>query len=307
MIRSQHYWRNLALFTVLVILIGTVSGGVWLAHARAMALVHPARLVSSRTPTDQGIANWENISFTTSDGLELKGWFIPPDPRNRAAFVFAHGLGNDRTELLDEAAMLARHGYGALLIDLRNHGASQGTITTLGFLEVEDIRGAVAYLSGRSEVDLHRIGLLGHSMGAATVLRAAARISTARVVIAESAYTSLADNIAEGVQGLIGLPPIPFAPLLIWFGERETGMNIQQVRPIDDMPQISPRGVMLIHGAQDPIVPVRNAQQLYQAAREPKQIYIVPNAGHNFLFAANPQEFEIQVIDFITRADVLGK
>jgi fermentation-respiration switch protein FrsA (DUF1100 family) len=305
--RPPHYWRNLALFTLLIVFISALVGGVWFAHERTMGLIHPGRSAPSRTPTDVGISRYENVSFKTSDGLRLDGWFILPTTQPGSAFIFVHGLGANRSELLDEAAMFARRGYGALLIDLRNHGTSEGTMTTLGYAEVEDVRAAVQYLFTRSEVDPQRIGLLGHSMGAATVLRAAARIPQARVVIAESAFTSLDDNIAEGVQGLTGLPPVPFAPLVIWFGERETGMNIQQVRPIDDVPLISPRGVMLIHGARDPIIPVRNSEQLYQVAHEPKQLYIVSNAEHNGLYAANPQDFEIQVMSFITRADVLGK
>lgn len=305
--RPPHYWRNLALFALLAIAIGALIGGVWFAHERTMGLIHPERSAPSRTPTDLGISRYENVSFKTSDGLRLDGWFILPATQPGSTFIFVHGLGANRSELLDEAAMFARRGYGALLIDLRNHGTSEGTITTLGYAEVEDMRAAVQYLLTRSEVDPQRIGLLGHSMGAATVLRAAARIPQARVVIAESAFTSLDDNIAEGVQGLTGLPPVPFAPLVIWFGERETGMNIQQVRPIDDVPLISPRGVMFIHGARDPIIPVRNSEQLYQVAHEPKQLYIVPNAEHNGLYAANPQEFENQVMSFITRADVMGK
>ncbi|MBI5032451.1 MAG: alpha/beta fold hydrolase [Chloroflexi bacterium] len=299
---GKHYWRNLLLFTLVVILIGALVGGVWLAHAHAMNLVHPGRSISSRAPT-----HYETVTFKTSDGLRLDGWFISTNAPRSPAFVFVHGLGANRGAFVDQAAMVVRIGYAALLIDLRNHGKSEGAITTLGYAEVEDVRAAVQYLLTRSDVDPERIGLVGHSMGAGTVLRAAARIPDVRMVIAESAYTSIEDNIADGVRGLTGLPPVPFAPLIIWFGERETGMDIRQVRPIDDVPQISPRGVMLIHGAHDALIPVRNSQKLYQAAHEPKQLYIVPNADHNSLYAANPQEFERQVMTFLPRADMVEK
>ncbi|MBM3130310.1 MAG: alpha/beta fold hydrolase [Chloroflexi bacterium] len=305
--RPRNYWRNLARFALIVVALALSGATLWLSYSRALILAHPARNHAARTPADAGIAIWEDVAFASSDGLQLRGWFIPPDPRTRAAIVFLHGLATNRDHLLDEAARLASYGYGALLFDLRNHGASAGAITTLGYAEVEDVRGAVNYLLTRSEVDPQCIGLMGHSMGAGTALRAAARIPHVRAVIAASAYTSIEDNLADGVEGLTGLPAFPFAPLVIWFGERETGLDIRKVRPVDDIAKISPRAVMLIHGELDPLIPVRNARQLYQAAREPKQLYIAPNAGHVGLLAANPREWERRVLEFLTRGDALGK
>lgn len=300
--RSPNYWRNLGLFTLSVVTVVVMWTTVWLGYTRAMMLVHPARYVADRAPSDVGFTDWEQVTFHAPDGVRLHGWFIPPQPHNRALIIFVHGLVTNRAHLLDEAALLARHGYGALLFDLRNHGTSEGAITTLGYLEVEDVRGAVAYALTRTEVDARRIVLLGHSMGAGTVLRAGARIEQVRAVIAMSAYTSLEENIVEGVEGLTGLPAFPFAPLVIWFGEREARLNIRAVRPIDDIPHISPRAVMLIHGEMDALIPVRNAHRLYHAAREPKELYIIPQAGHVGLMQAEPREYERRVTEFLRRA-----
>lgn len=297
--KGKHYWRNLLLFTILTVLLGIVAAGVWLAHAKAMGLVHPGRSQPACTPADRGVARWEEVRFYSPDDLQLAGWFIPPDPRgDGATLIFLHGLGGNRGELLDEAVMLADHGYGALLLDMRNHGQSQGTVTTLGYAEVEDVRGAVTYLLARPEVNPQRIGLVGHSMGGAVAIRAAARIPEIRAVVAQSAFSSLEENINQGVRVLTGLPPFPFAPLVIWFGEREAGLRIRQVRPVDDVPQIGPRAILLIHGEQDATVDVSNSQRLYEVAREPKELYLVPDAGHGGLLAADPAEFERRVVGF---------
>lgn len=300
--RSPHYWRNLGLFTLLVVTLAMLWVTMWLGYTRAVMLVRPARYVAERTPSDVGLAHWEEVTFHAPDGVRLHGWFIPPQPHNRAVIIFVHGLATNRAHLLDEAALLARHGYGALLFDLRNHGTSEGTVTTLGYWEAEDVRGAVAYVLTRVEVDARRIVLMGHSMGAGTVLRAGAHIEHVRAVIAMSAYASLEDNIVEGVEGLTGLPAFPFAPLVIWFGEREAGLNIRHMRPIDDIPHIAPRAVMLIHGKLDTLIPVRNAHRLYHAAREPKELYIIRNAGHVGLMQAEPREYERRVTEFLRRA-----
>lgn len=300
--KRASYWRNLGLFTVCIVTGAVIWTTLWLAYTRAMMLVHPTRDVTDRAPSDVGFTYWEPVTFHTPDGVRLQGWFVPPQPHNRALIIFVHGLATNRAHWLDEAALLARHGYGALLFDLRNHGASEGSITTLGYLEMEDVHGAVAYALTRTEVDARRIVLIGHSMGAGTVLRAGARSEHVRAVIAMSAYTSLEENIAEGVEGLTGLPAFPFAPLVIWFGERETGLNIRAVRPIDDIPHIAPRAVLLIHGEMDTLIPVRNAHRLYQAARTPKELYIISRAGHIGLRQAEPHEYERRVTEFLRRA-----
>jgi pimeloyl-ACP methyl ester carboxylesterase len=308
MSRSLTHWWNLARFFLAVVGISLSIAMTWLAYTRAMSLVHPARFPINETPAKVGLQAWQDVSFTTSDGLKIHGWFIAPSsPGNGATVILVHGLGNTRMDMLAQAAMLAKHGYATLLFDFRNHGASDGTITTLGFFEIEDIRAALDYLSTRQDIDTQRIGLVGHSMGASTAVRATARLPQIRAVISESAYTSIEDNIAEGVQGLTGLPAFPFAPLIIFFGERETGVDIHRVRPIDDIASISPRPVLLIHGEIDSLISMRNAIQLFDAAREPKQLYSIPTAGHGDLMNANPQEFERRVIDFFARCDALAK
>lgn len=294
-------WLALTRSFLLVFAIsGVLAFGLLAPILAAMPVLHPRRIRVTQTPTAFGIARWENVDFRASDGVHLRGWFIPPAPAaDGATIIFVHGLGGNRGELLPEAAMLARAWYGALLFDLRNHGRSRGTLTTLGYREVEDVRGAVAYLDARAEVNRARIGLFGHSMGAATVLRAAARIAQVRAVIAQGAYSSLEENIARGVVAQAGLPPFIFARLMVWLGERATGLRVNQVRPIDDVAQIAPRALLLIHGMRDPVVTVENSQRLYRAASEPKELFLVNAAQHKTPMLCNPREFEKRVTDFL--------
>ena len=214
--RAPGYWRNLALFTLGTVLAGILVLTLWLARAQAMSFVHPRRVPPSRTPHDMGIADWQEVRFPTPDGLELAAWFLPPDAEgDGATLIYLHGARNNREEMLAQAAMLHRHGYGALLVDMRAHGESEGALSTLGYAEVEDLRGAVAYLQSRPEVNGERIGVLGHSMGGAVAIRGAARMPAIRAVVAQSAYTSVEDNVASGVRALMRLPPTLFAPLVI--------------------------------------------------------------------------------------------
>jgi len=298
--KPGRYWRNLSIFTLTLILFAAILFGVILSHSRAMLLIHPGRTIPLRTPSDVGLDAWREVSFQSTDGIQLIAWYIPvtedlPSP----TLIYVHGLGSNREGLLDQARVLYKHGYSALLLDLRNHGDSGGTLSTMGYQEIWDVEGAIAFLLAQPEVDEERIGLVGHSLGGGIVIRAAARFPIVKATVAESAFTSLEDNIEEGVRELTGLPPFPFAPLVTFFGELETGLDIHQLRPIDDLAQISPRAIMFIHGKNDPVVVVSNSHNLFNAAQDPKAIYIIENASHNGLMDADPAEFERQIVNFL--------
>jgi uncharacterized protein len=289
---------NLLAFALLLVTISAAGLAVYVARAQAYGLVHPGRSVWIVTPTYFGL-DYEDIAMTSSDGVALSGWYIAPRPGVDAAMVFVHGLASQRGELLDVAALLHDElGIGALLFDLRNHGMSAESITTLGLNEVEDVRAAVAFLRERLGSE-GRIGVMGMSMGGGTVIRAAARIPEIEWVIAQSAYTSITDNIAEGVRGLTGLPPFPFAPLVIAFGEAEAGLDISLVRPIDDVASIAPRPILFIHGDADDLVPARNSEALYAASGEPKELYLVPGLGHGGFMQYAGDAYRARVVDFV--------
>ena len=291
--------RNLTFFglgSFLIIALLTVVIG--LAYMRAYGLVHPARSPIERTPLDMGINQYENIQLVTEDGLKLTAWYIPP--KNGAVIICVHGMSGNRSQFLDEAAFLEYKGFGMLLLDLRNHGESEGTVTTLGLYEARDIAAAVTYVLRREGPDTP-IAALGHSMGAATVLLATAQIPEIRAVIAISPFTSTEDNISEGIRILTGLPPEFFAPLVIFFGEREAGVDISLVRPVDVIASISPRPVLLIHGAKDELLPVRNSYQLYEAAKEPKELYILEGVGHGGFINSEPKEYPKRIISFLEK------
>ena len=287
---------RLSSFAVLLLLLAVLGFGIWLARSRAYGIVHPGRSPISRLPDSVGIKDYQSVSFLSSDGLTLRGWYAPT--KNGAVVITVHGHGGNREGMLDDAALLTARGYGVLLFDLRNSGESDGQTTTLGLLEVNDVRGAVEFVAMQAGVDASRIGVLGQSMGGATAIMSAARIPQVRAVVAESAYTSLEDNVTNGVRQVAGLPPFPFAPLVIFFGQQEAGLDITAVRPVDDMASISPRPILIVHGELDETIPVANAHRLYEAAGEPKELYVIPNAGHAGLVQAGAEEYVRRVVGF---------
>ena len=268
--------------------------GVHLPYQRAYALTHPQRFPVLTRP--KGIHGYQEVAFQTSDGLTLQGWYVPPE--NGAVIIFVHGLGANRTILLSEAHLFAQRGYGLLLFDLRNSGNSQGDVSTLGMLETEDVLAAVDFVQSQTGPD-SPLALVGHSMGSAAVLLAAARAPQVDCVVTISAFTSLEENIADSIQTFTGLPAFPFAPLVIFWGQQQTGLDISRVRPIDALANIGPRPILFIHGQRDDMVSVRNSQRLYDAYTGPKELYILPQASHSDFGLDDSPQSSRRLIQFL--------
>ncbi|NIO70004.1 MAG: alpha/beta fold hydrolase, partial [Anaerolineae bacterium] len=229
--KGRRYWLNLLCAFVIASLIGTAVVVIDLSYRCAYNLVHTRRAPITSTPVERGLS-FEPVSFTSTDGLRLVGWYIPS--RNGAAIILCHGLRCNRVDMLPQAVLLAEHGYGSFLFDFRAHGESEGEMLTYGYGETEDVLAAVDYLLSRPDIDPQRIGILGGSLGAATALRAAARSAHLKAVVAESAFTSLEDEVACSFKAFSGLPAFPFAPLTVAFAQWQTGRRISEVRPTDD-------------------------------------------------------------------------
>jgi len=237
------------------------------------------------------------VTFPASDGVTLRGWYLPS--QNGAAVIVGHGHGAHRA--LEPAEILARNGYGALAFDWRAHGESDGDLCTFGYYEVRDVEGALAWLQAQPDVDPERIGILGESMGAVTAIRAAARMPGVKAVVADSPYPSLEDGIGNVWRGT-SLPAFPFVPLQIALGEWWTGLDLDDMQPLDDVAAISPRPILILAGGQDPVIGPDAGQRYYQASGEPKELWFEPDLGHVSFWKAMPDEYERRVVSFFDAA-----
>ncbi|WP_420644065.1 alpha/beta hydrolase [Candidatus Leptofilum sp.] len=269
---------------VLLLLVG-LAGFV---HSRARRLVSPPRTFTHETPSDYGIADWQEVTFATEDDLQLAGWYVPPQGRGGATIIFVHGLGSNRGALLNQAAMLAEKGYGALLFDLRAHGRSEGHKSSWGLDEVEDVKAALSFLQSKPEVDPGKIGLAGHSMGGAIAIRAAAQLPEIRLVVAESVYTNFTDNQHRLTVAFARLPEWT-APVIMRWAEWIAGVDSSQLAPLTEVASLSPRPILFIQGGRDKIVHVSNGSTLYETAVSPKERLLIPNADHTNLFETGPE------------------
>ena len=128
------------------------------------------------------------MSFKTADGLTLRGWYIPCAKETQKTLILLHGYPADKGNILPALAFL-HEDFNLLLFDFRYLGKSEGSYSTAGAKEVEDLLAAIQFLKSRG---VKEVGVWGFSMGGAVALMAIEKASEIRAVISESSYASLA-------------------------------------------------------------------------------------------------------------------
>lgn len=280
---------------VLVVLVGGVLALTKNeAHKLITAPLDETRSLPEETPAEYGLP-FEDVEVT-SDGLKLVGWFVPS--KNGAVIIMQHGYKSTRKELLNEAEMLHRHGYGALITSIRAHDYSEGEQITFGMNEVRDMQAWYRYLISRDDIDPDKIGILGNSYGGMLVIQYAAQNENIKAVVAHSAFSSLNDTVETSINHFADLPSFPFAPLIVFWAERESGFTTDDIDTTQYIPLISPRPVFLMQGGADVAISPDSGQKLYDAAGEPKELWFDPALGHVDFDKTYPEEYEQRVVEF---------
>jgi fermentation-respiration switch protein FrsA (DUF1100 family) len=174
--------------------------------------------------------------------------------------------------------------------DFRAHGESEGEFSSLGYYEMLDAKAALDFVLTQPEVE--HIGAWGGSMGAVTMIRATAHYTEIEPLVADSPYATLEDEMD------LRVPFSMMRSLIRFFAERESGVTLGLVRPVDDIAHISPRPVFIIQGMADGMVPLDSAQRLYEAANEPRQLWLENDVPHLNMYAYYKTRYTKRVIKF---------
>jgi dienelactone hydrolase len=260
--------------------------------------MHPIRYpIGSVSPADLDLPYIE-ITLPTDDGLSLSGWYVPS--ANGAAVILAHAFNGNRTGVMYHASLLAKHGYGVLLYDMRAHGESDGGLYAWGWDTKRDVFAAVAFLESRPEVDPRRIGAAGLSSGARAVLYAAAENDGISAVVAEGCgQPTFADWWASSSpEEWIWAPSVWITYTI---AEVATG-NWNPASLLEEVPDISPVPILFIAAGEDQAY----NRVLFAAAKEPKTIWLRNESGHIDALFVHHDEYENRVIGFLDQALLSG-
>ncbi|MGE5250701.1 MAG: alpha/beta hydrolase [Bacteroidota bacterium] len=317
--RSTRRWAKWTLRGL-----GAAAGLVLLAYLgvgalAASQLTLPQRVFDpSLGPARYGLQFEEVRLPARTDGLEIAAWHLP-STANERAIILVHGRDNSRTNgfvdhFVEFAGSLQRAGFSVMMIDLRGHGQSAGARYTFGIKERQDILGAVDWLVSRGYAPT-RIGALGYSLGAASVIGAAADEPAIGAIWIDSAYADVQPVIEGGWRANSGLPQVLLYPTE-WMIRVLYGYDITASRPVQEIGRIAPRPIFMAHCQQDAMIPISHMEQL-RAVVPQAETWVILNCDQHTLvqpivpekynnhalgFNLQPEEYTRRVIAFFDEA-----
>ena len=239
-------------------------------------------------------AAYETVSFRSTDGLKLSGWYRPS--RNGAAVLLVHGGGGDRSGVMDQARLLDRHGYGVLVYDSRGRGQSEGSPNSWGWGWEHDADGAMDFLATRTDIEPGRIGALGLSSGADTVIEISATRDDVAAAVADGAALRTLDDARYLDDGL------SFEGAMGWvmFQATEVLTGSEPSTPLAELvPQITSPLLLISAGTKDE----KDYNDAYIAiAGERAEHWNLPRAKHTAAVRQFPAQYERRVTGFFDRA-----
>jgi alpha-beta hydrolase superfamily lysophospholipase len=236
------------------------------------------------------------VVFSSASGATLHGWLVAGQP-GKGVVILMHGVHANRLALTTRAQFLSQAGYSVLLFDFQGHGESTGTNITFGFLESRDATAAVNFVHEKFTGE--KIGVIGVSLGAASALLADPPLPVNALVL-ESSYPTIYQAVEDRLAIRFGFLGKLATPLLTCQLKPRLGIGLDDLKPIEHARKISaPK--FFIAGTADRDTTLPESQALFDAAAEPKQLWLVEDAAHVDMLAFAKGEYEKRILDFLAK------
>ncbi|BAY22296.1 phospholipase/carboxylesterase [Calothrix sp. NIES-2100] len=225
---------------------------------------------------------WLPVPVRSRQVEHIHGWWIPAKQPNAKVLLYLHGNGINIGANIAHASRFYQQGFSVLLIDYRGYGRSEGAFPNENRV-YQDAATAWNYLVQQLQIPPRDIFIYGHSLGGAIAIDLAVKHPDAAGVIVESSFTSIREVVAY--RNLFGMFPVDL-------------ILTQRFESIKKLPKLK-TPVLFIHGTADSSVPFFMSQKLYAIAPEPKQLILVPGAGHNDVADLAGVQYMQWVDDFV--------
>ena len=304
---AMRRWLKRGAVALVVALVVFVFGiaPFWLAGlATTRRFQFPDRENAGLTPASFNVP-FDEIEFTTSDGVPLKGWWVPAaDPRGTVVLV--HGLNRSRIEMVKKVPFLHQAGWNALLFDLRHHGESGGDASTFGDRERLDVQAAGEFARGRTAAP---VVLWGVSLGGAAATLAAASDPTVAGLVCDSTYRSLRDTVKHHLTlfrrfrwWLRIVPSWPVASEVVWWMGRRGNFDPDAVDLVAAASRLGGRPALFVCNSGDRRMPPEIAFELKAAAGGNARVLVVPGNSHGGAWRDGTAAYEKAVADLLNEA-----
>jgi alpha-beta hydrolase superfamily lysophospholipase len=253
------------------------------------------RPVSRDCPDTLGLP-YETHTFAGGVGT-LEGWYIPCRGATSVVLMF-HGFGACKGRMLPDARAWHELGHACFLVDFRGCGGSAGNTTTVGYREADDVARAVAH--ARQTWPGRRLILFGQSMGSAAILRALGELGVeADAAVLECPFDRMLTTVKVRCRTL-GVPAFPAAHLLVFWGGVQHGFDAFAHNPLDYARHVH-TPVLLLQGARDSRVQVRDAEAIRANLAGPGELHVFAEVGHESYARRRPREWKETVGAFLAR------
>ncbi len=280
----------------------SITRALWPAAASFLMLIlsgcshlfyHPTDLMYVANPEKLESIRKE-VSFTSSDGTPLAGWFLPARKTPRKGLVVQfHGNAQNMTSHFNSVYWLGDEGYDVFTFDYRGYGISEGKPSQEGLNR--DALAAIAWAATQSPGTSRNVVLYGQSLGGAVLLRAfqdvpAEQRARVRAVITEGTFYS---------YRRMGRSMLSRSWLTFLFQPLAYVLVSDEYSPEDSVPRVSPIPLLVIHGDADPVVPYSFGEKIHAMALEPKRFLRIPGGGHLDSMEREQGKYRKALLEFI--------
>jgi len=277
----------LSIFKTTLFLIGFI---IIISLLQFFVNIRPPRYYSHDTPDKYGL-KYENISFTTSDNIKIKGWLITSKKAN-GTVIIGHGYPFDKGNILPVAKFLYPD-YNLLYYDHRYFGESSGSISTVGIREIRDIKAALDFV--RKKFGKKPVAFYGFSLSASAMLMSNADVNA---IIADSAYANL-ENMIKHIYSIFGPLKYPFVKTTNIISMVFFKIHPKNVSPAWTIKDIK-TPILVMHGEKDSQIPVENAY-LLKKSNPNIELWIAKDADHGEAYSLYSGEYKKRVKDFLKK------
>ncbi len=274
-------------------------------------------------PRGQPVPDAQDVSFPSSEGLLLRGCYLPCAGERQGVILFGLEFGSNRWACVPYCEFLRKNGYDIFAFEYRNQGDSDAMpgyepLQWVTDYEVRDFQAALAYLKGREDADPRGVGFFGLSKGGSAGLIAGAADDYVRCFVTDgifAAHTTMIPYMQKWLPLYTKRGPRSSrsdrftmqAMVPRWYFalaakraldqiEKERGCRFPHLEHI--MGKLAPRPLLMIHGGGDTYIKPEMAQALFDLAKGPKEFWRVDGAKHNQAFHVANGNYQRRVLEF---------